>query len=215
MKGLENLTPEVAADLIELVNSLKNIQKKGTVEYNHFNEKKDKWETTKYKYTQLDTILEKIKENKNFAFLQPICSEDEKVGIKCILIHKSGVYLISDLYELKGKSQKLKDEGAEITYRKRYAVGSFFGIATEDDSVAEDIEIKIEKKSQPMTKDQLNTIAKLEPELQETLRNFYKKDPLTLTREEAEVSINSMKEKGLLKSKEEKELEEKNKKEVF
>ena len=40
MKGLENLTPEVAVDLIELVNSLKNIQKKGIVEYNHFNEKK-------------------------------------------------------------------------------------------------------------------------------------------------------------------------------
>ena len=35
---------------------------------------------------------------------------------------------------------KIQDEGAEITYRKRYAAGAFFGIATEEDTDGNDPE---------------------------------------------------------------------------
>ena len=72
---------------------------------------------------------------------------------------------------------------------------------------------KIEKS--PMTEEQAYTIASLTPDQKDVIRNFYKKDVMKLTYIEAEKTINSLKEKGLIKTKEEKELEKKEKEEVF
>lgn len=143
MIGLENLSPEIATDLIGLVNSLQKLQKSCNVKYNVLNKKTNQWSTKEFNYVPLDDILEKIKENGNFAFMQPIgFDKDSKtVGIKCVLIHKSGKYLESDVFPIKTKEDmKIQDEGAEITYRKRYAAGAFFGIATEEDTDGNDPE---------------------------------------------------------------------------
>ena len=100
MQGLENLSADFAKDLIELVNSLKKLPKTGKVKQTYESKKTGKELTKEYKYTQLDTILDKIKENNNFALLQPICfdKEQNKLGIKCILIHKSGQSLVSEVF---------------------------------------------------------------------------------------------------------------------
>ncbi len=143
MKGLENLTPELATDLIELVNSLKKLPKSQNVKYNVKNKVTGDWNKKEFNYVPLDDILEKIKENKNFAFMQPIGfdNESQKFGVKCVLIHKSGKYLESDVYEIPIKQDtKIQDEGAEITYRKRYSAGAFLGLATEDDTDGNDPE---------------------------------------------------------------------------
>lgn len=143
MIGLESLSPEIATDLIGLVNSLQKLQKSCNVKYNVLNKKTNQWSTKEFNYVPLDDILEKIKENGNFAFMQPIgFDKDSKtVGIKCVLIHKSGKYLESDVFPIKTKEDmKIQDEGAEITYRKRYAAGAFFGIATEEDTDGNDPE---------------------------------------------------------------------------
>lgn len=66
-----------------------------------------------------------------------------------------------------------------------------------------------------MLDEQLEIIASLEPKLKEQLRKFYKKDPTTLTKLEASNAINSLVSKGLIKSKKERELEEKESEEVF
>ena len=42
MRGFENVSPEVAKDLIELVNSIKGLEKSSKVEYNVQN-KKGEW----------------------------------------------------------------------------------------------------------------------------------------------------------------------------
>ncbi|MEI3530646.1 MAG: hypothetical protein V8Q75_06295 [Bacilli bacterium] len=86
-------------------------------------------------------------------------------------------------------------------------------------SSAEEVQNAIVKQEKmengPMTEEQAFIIADLTPEQKETLRNFYKKDVMKLTKQEAENSINSLQKKGLIKTKEEKELEKKVKEEVF
>lgn len=93
-----------------------------------------------------------------------------------------------------------------------------FGV---DASLASADEVKnaMEKQNKiengPMNEEQAYIIASLTPDQKETLRKFYKKDVMNLTSAEAEISINSLKAKGLIKTKEEQELEDKKKVEVF
>ena len=54
---MENLAPEVAVDLIALVNSLSDIPKSGRVSYGK----------TFFNYALLDDILSKVKLNQNFC----------------------------------------------------------------------------------------------------------------------------------------------------
>ena len=86
-------------------------------------------------------------------------------------------------------------------------------------SSAEEVQNAIHKQEKiengPMSEEQAYIIASLTPDQKETLRKFYKKDVMNLTNAEAETSINSLREKGLIKTKEEQELEKKEKEEVF
>lgn len=66
-----------------------------------------------------------------------------------------------------------------------------------------------------MTEEQQSIIASLTPDLKDQLREFYKKDPMKLTRQEADTSIKSLRKKGLIKTKKEEEIETKEKAEVF
>ena len=142
MKGFENITPEIATDLIELVNQLKGLEKSAQVNYSVQNRKTGEWMRKAFDYVPLDNILNKIKENKNFALLQPIGIDENGVcGVKCILIHKSGHVFETNTYPFAVKEgAKIQDEGAEITYRKRYSLGAFLGMATEEDTDGNDDE---------------------------------------------------------------------------
>ena len=84
---------------------------------------------------------------------------------------------------------------------------------------ADEIQNAIEKQDKiengPMSEEQAYIIASLTPDQKETLRTFYKKDVMKLTSKEAETTISSLKAKGLIKTKEEQELEKKEKEEVF
>ena len=178
MIGLESLSPEIATDLIGLVNSLQKLQKSCNVKYNVLNKKTNQWSTKEFNYVPLDDILEKIKENGNFAFMQPIGFDkgSQTVGIKCVLIHKSGKYLESDVFPIKTKEDmKIQDEGAEITYRKRYAAGAFFGIATEEDTDGNDPDAS-QSEERKATARQI-----------ETLKMYYKGDTMKKLLEENKI----------------------------
>ena len=60
MKGLENIKPEVATDLIELVNSIKGLEKSSEVKYS-VKKSDGSWGTKSFNYVPLDDILNKIK----------------------------------------------------------------------------------------------------------------------------------------------------------
>lgn len=153
MKGFENITPEIATDLIELVNQLRGLEKSAQVNYSVQNRKTGEWTQKSFDYVPLDNILNKIKENQNFALLQPIGIDENGVcGVKCILIHKSGHVFETITYPFTAKEDaKLQDEGAEITYRKRYSLGAFLGMATEEDTDGNDDEAtnSTERKASP------------------------------------------------------------------
>lgn len=153
MKGFENITPEIAVDLIELVNQLRGLEKSAQVNYSVKNRNTGEWMRKAFDYVPLDNILNKIKENKNFALLQPIgIDEDGVCGVKCILVHKSGHVFETSTYPFAVKEgAKIQDEGAEITYRKRYSLGAFLGMATEEDTDGNDNEAtnSTERKASP------------------------------------------------------------------
>ena len=125
---LTKISPEFANDLIELVNDLGDLQKTAAVSYG----------ATRFHYVPLDDMLARIKQNNNFALLQPLgVMQDNKPCIKCLLIHKSGESIVSDPYPLRIKEgAKKQDEGAEITYSRRYCLASFLGIASDEDTDA-------------------------------------------------------------------------------
>ena len=125
---LTKISPEFAKDLIELVNDLGELQKTAAVSYG----------ATRFHYVPLDDMLAKIKQNHNFALLQPLgVMQDGRPCIKCLLIHKSGEILASDSYPLRIKDgAKKQDEGAEITYSRRYCLASFLSIASDEDTDA-------------------------------------------------------------------------------
>nr|DAR06673.1 MAG TPA: ERF superfamily protein [Caudoviricetes sp.] len=153
MKGFENITPEIATDLIELVNQLRGLEKSAQVNYSVQNRKTGEWMHKAFDYVPLDNILNKIKENQNFALLQPIGVDENGInGVRCILVHKSGHVFETNTYPFAVKEgAKIQDEGAEITYRKRYSLGAFLGMATEEDTDGNDNEAtnSTERKASP------------------------------------------------------------------
>ena len=128
LAALTKISPEFAKDLIELVNDLGELQKTAAVSYG----------ATRFHYVPLDDMLARIKQNHNFALLQPLgVMQDGRPCIKCLLIHKSGEILASDSYPLRIKEgAKKQDEGAEITYSRRYCLASFLSIASDEDTDA-------------------------------------------------------------------------------
>lgn len=131
--NITKVSPEFAQDLIELVNSLKGITYNAKVNYTNRS-----GQTIAFEYVTLDKIYSKIKENNNFAVLQPLGTDEHgESAVQVILIHKSGEAITSDYYKIRVNEHGSKqDEGAAITYTKRYALGSFLGLCTDEDNDA-------------------------------------------------------------------------------
>jgi len=132
MKGktkmqINNLPQEVATDLIEFLNNIE-VKRDKSVNYGK----------VKFEYASLDNVLSKIKKNKKFTVLEPLGSNDKgEPALQVILIHKSGYVICSDYYNLRLPQGKTKqDEGAAITYTRRYALASMLGISIDEDTDA-------------------------------------------------------------------------------
>lgn len=132
--NITNVSNEFAKDLIELINSCKGIKYNKKVKYTS----KKTGQTTEFEYTTLDKIYAHVKNNNNFAILEPMgTNESGQPAIQIILVHKSGEAITSDYYALNLPNNGNKqDEGSAITYTKRYALGSFLGISTDGDNDA-------------------------------------------------------------------------------
>ena len=132
--NITSVSPEFAKDLIALINSCKGIKYNKKVKYTS----KKTGQTTEFEYTTLDKIYAHVKNDNNFALLEPMgTNEAGQPAIQIILIHKSGEAITSDYYTLNLPNNGSKqDEGAAITYTKRYALGSFLGMSTDVDNDA-------------------------------------------------------------------------------
>ena len=127
---LNKLSTETAVDLIELINSLKGLKKTAEVKY------KTQKSSMDFKYIPLDDIIAKVKDNSNFALMQPLGTDEQgRPSVKCILIHKTGEVIESDYYPMSYREESSsQDKGSVITYMKRYALASFLGISSETDN---------------------------------------------------------------------------------
>lgn len=135
---MENLTPEVAVDLIALVNSLSDIPKSGRVSYGK----------TFFNYALLDDILSKVKLNQNFClmFYPYFETAEENVGfLQAVLYHKSGFKIESPSYYVNLSACKtIQEKGARLTYAKRYLLSTWLAIAADDDIDGADEKAQIE-----------------------------------------------------------------------
>lgn len=147
---MENLTPEVAVDLIALVNSLSDIPKSGRVSYGK----------TFFNYALLDDILSKVKLNQNFCLMfNPYfeTAAEENVGfLQAVLYHKSGFKIESPSYYVNLSDCKtIQEKGARLTYAKRYLLSTWLAIAADDDIDGADEKAQIEPPLPAQKKPQL------------------------------------------------------------
>lgn len=123
--NIEKVSSEFAKDLIPFLASLNDLPKTGSVKY----------AGTSFQYVLLDTILDKIKQNKKFAFMQPLGYDENGAYLQCVLVHESGETLVSDHFPLYVKENaKMQEVGSVVTYIKRYSAAAFLGIAADEDN---------------------------------------------------------------------------------
>ena len=160
--------------------------------------------TTQFKYTDLPLLLKTLRPllNKhNFALIQSVDSRLDVNGtpsgvIKTILLHQTGEALTSDtFYDISGKSQ---DQGARITYAKRYALCAICGVQGEEDldgtNVTNPEPAKPTKKPEP-NKDERDALknalaaAKTGLEINTLVKDFKAKYELTAAFDKALTSV--------------------------
>lgn len=93
-----------------------------------------------YKYATLDNVISMLKSvlpGYGLGFAQFPESVDGKDGVTTIVMHESGEYMLAR-YEMEATEMKgtnlTQQKGASITYTRRYALCSVFGIPTEEDT---------------------------------------------------------------------------------
>ena len=138
---MNNLKPEVAVDLIKLVNEAKGFEKTGKANMELKNGRK-----LDYKWIILDNILTHVKSNENFALMQPLGLDLlNRQAVKNILVHKTGEVIESDWFPIGIKEDDSEQtKGIRITYMRRYSLGAFLGVSTETDNDGNDIKTDAE-----------------------------------------------------------------------
>lgn len=128
MKTSESIL-KISPAIVAAQAAIKTVTKEGV---NTFFKKAD---GTGAPYATLDSIIEACKEplaENKLAVIQFPTTVNEKYIVRTRVQHDSGEYFEEDTPLLLGK-QDMQGFGAAITYAKRFALGSFFNIATEVD----------------------------------------------------------------------------------
>lgn len=106
-----------------------------------------------YTYTSLGPIIDQIKPvllSHGLCVIQSPVENNNNLGIETVILHESGEYF-SFTYNISATNMKgannTQQEGSAISYGRRYALSSIFGIATETDpDAAYKKSDKVEKK---------------------------------------------------------------------
>lgn len=89
------------------------------------------------KYVPLENIVEMIDKTApkhGLSYMQNTSTRDDGyIGIQTIIGHSSGEYIIFDYLYLKPDKQTVQGAGSAITYGRRYALSSAFGVASDKD----------------------------------------------------------------------------------
>lgn len=132
-----------------------------------------------YKYATLDNVISMLKNvlpKYGLGYAQFPETTDGKDGVTTLVMHESGEYM-SARYEMEATEMKgtnlTQQKGASITYTRRYALCSVFGIPTEEDT---DGTVGISTKPEPETKSSIeDVIAGMDKMTLDTVKRFYAK----------------------------------------
>lgn len=90
----------------------------------------------KSKYVPLENVVEAITDiapKHGLSFIQYPVNQDDKVGVKTLLMHSSGEWIETEpIYAKPGKNDA-QATGSVITYLKRYSLSAVFGITSDED----------------------------------------------------------------------------------
>lgn len=119
-----------------------------------------------YKYATLDNVISMLKgvlPKYGLGYAQFPETQDGKDGVTTIVMHESGEYM-SARYEMEATEMKgtnlTQQKGASITYTRRYALCSVFGIPTEEDTDGTVPTPTKTVKAEPATKSSVEDIIK-------------------------------------------------------
>lgn len=90
----------------------------------------------KYKYADLSSVIAAIKPaliNHDLAFTQPCEPSEEGVTVRTVLHHANGETLDLGSLFVPANKRDAQGFGSALTYARRYALVSAFGVPTEDD----------------------------------------------------------------------------------
>lgn len=152
-----------------------------------------------YNYATLDNVINMLKAvlpKHDLGYAQFPETIDGKDGVTTIVIHKSGEYM-SARYEMDATPMKgtnvTQQKGASITYTRRYALCSVFGIPTEEDT---DGRIASDTGFKPMTEAQKQELLDLGANF-ETLLPYLKVGSVEeISFAQADALIKAKKQKG-------------------
>lgn len=152
-----------------------------------------------YNYATLDNVINMLKTvlpKHDLGYAQFPETIDGKDGVTTIVIHKSGEYM-SARYEMDATPMKgtnvTQQKGASITYTRRYALCSVFGIPTEEDT---DGRVASDNGFKPMTDEQKAQLIELGANF-DTLLPYLKINSVAeISYAQAEALIKAKKQKG-------------------
>ena len=89
----------------------------------------------KSKYADLGSVVHALKQpfaDNGLSYTQFPITDNDRVGVETILMHKSGQWISSSVV-FKPTKQDVQGAGSVITYARRYALQALAGIPSEDD----------------------------------------------------------------------------------
>lgn len=90
----------------------------------------------KSKYVPLENVISAVKKHApqlGLSYIQIPLTEENKVGVKTILMHSSGEFVEFDPFMLPLDKNTAQGAGSALTYARRYTLSAAFGIASDED----------------------------------------------------------------------------------
>ncbi|EEO6569076.1 ERF family protein [Listeria seeligeri] len=90
----------------------------------------------KSKYVPLESVISAVKKHApelGLSYIQIPLTEENKVGVKTILMHASGEFVEFDPFMLPLDKNTAQGAGSALTYARRYTLSAAFGIASDED----------------------------------------------------------------------------------
>ncbi|NVT01065.1 ERF family protein [Listeria monocytogenes] len=90
----------------------------------------------KSSYVPLENVISAVKKHApdlGLSYIQIPLTEENKVGVKTILMHSSGEFVEFDPFMLPLDKNTAQGAGSALTYARRYTLSAAFGIASDED----------------------------------------------------------------------------------